>query len=298
MLYLLKYNSYKMNNIRIIRIILDIYCEAVMDGKLCKMFDLNLTSNYNSSIMNYTIVNDNKAAFTLAEVLITLGIIGVVAALTIPNLVANYQKKLLINQNKQAYSLIINALNKIKSDSPSFSYVSSEIFAPSTSQDQALTLFSKYFKTTKLRVGTYRIKKMRPGESHDDANKYDDGEEMPSTNLQTANGMIIGLLKFTYAGCIRIGEVYIYNPDGTIARDENGNPLTEPSERETCADIFIDVNGKKDPNQYGKDVFRFSVLREKYELSSTAKMGNIDYIIKHNDFDPNIIDYELGGDKQ
>ncbi len=29
--------------------------------------------------------------FTLAEVLITLGIIGVVAMLTIPNLVANYQ---------------------------------------------------------------------------------------------------------------------------------------------------------------------------------------------------------------
>lgn len=32
-----------------------------------------------------------KAAFTLAEVLITLGIIGVVAALTLPSLVANYK---------------------------------------------------------------------------------------------------------------------------------------------------------------------------------------------------------------
>lgn len=30
-----------------------------------------------------------SAAFTLAEVLITLGIIGVVAAMTIPNLIAN-----------------------------------------------------------------------------------------------------------------------------------------------------------------------------------------------------------------
>ena len=33
-----------------------------------------------------------KCAFTLAEVLITLGIIGVVAAITIPSLVTNYQK--------------------------------------------------------------------------------------------------------------------------------------------------------------------------------------------------------------
>ena len=37
--------------------------------------------------------NSKIWAFTLAEVLITLGIIGVVAALTIPTLVANYQAK-------------------------------------------------------------------------------------------------------------------------------------------------------------------------------------------------------------
>ena len=218
--------------------------------------------------------------------------------MTIPTLIANYQKKLLINQNKQAYSLIINALNRIKSESPSLSYASSEIFAPSTTADEALVLLSKYFKTTKLRVGTYKIKKMKPGENHYDANKYDDGEDLPSNNLQTANGMIIGLLKFTYAGCIRKGEQYIFNPDGTIARDENGNPLTEPSERETCADIVIDVNGTKEPNQFGKDAFRFSVLKDKYELYTTGGMGNIDYIIKFNDFDPTIVDYELGGEKK
>ena len=34
-----------------------------------------------------------KKAFTLAEVLITLAIIGVVAAMTIPTLIANYQEK-------------------------------------------------------------------------------------------------------------------------------------------------------------------------------------------------------------
>ena len=34
-----------------------------------------------------------RPAFTLAEVLITLGIIGVVAAMTMPSLVANYEKK-------------------------------------------------------------------------------------------------------------------------------------------------------------------------------------------------------------
>lgn len=36
-----------------------------------------------------------RTAFTLAEVLITLGIIGIVAAMTLPSLIGNYQKKLL-----------------------------------------------------------------------------------------------------------------------------------------------------------------------------------------------------------
>lgn len=40
--------------------------------------------------------NHIKKAFTLSEVLITLGIIGVVAAITLPTLVANYREKFLL----------------------------------------------------------------------------------------------------------------------------------------------------------------------------------------------------------
>ena len=38
-------------------------------------------------------MREHKKAFTLAEVLITLGVIGVVAAMTIPGMITNYQKK-------------------------------------------------------------------------------------------------------------------------------------------------------------------------------------------------------------
>ena len=41
----------------------------------------------------YYMVGKNKFAFTLAEVLVTLGIIGVVAAITMPTLVANNREK-------------------------------------------------------------------------------------------------------------------------------------------------------------------------------------------------------------
>ena len=50
------------------------------------------------------------AAFTLAEVLITLGIIGVVAAMTIPSVVGNYQKQKTISYVKKFYSDINNAV--------------------------------------------------------------------------------------------------------------------------------------------------------------------------------------------
>ena len=50
-----------------------------------------------------------KAAFTLAEVLITLGIIGVVAAMTLPTLIAKYQEKVWLTQFKVTYSTLSQA---------------------------------------------------------------------------------------------------------------------------------------------------------------------------------------------
>ena len=43
------------------------------------------------------------AAFTLAEVLITLGIIGVVAALTLPSLIENHKKQVIVSRLNKVY---------------------------------------------------------------------------------------------------------------------------------------------------------------------------------------------------
>ena len=51
-----------------------------------------------------------KVAFTLAEVLITLGIIGVVAALTLPSVIHKYQTEVLKNQFKKSYSSLAQAV--------------------------------------------------------------------------------------------------------------------------------------------------------------------------------------------
>lgn len=49
-------------------------------------------------------------AFTMAEVLITLGIIGIVACMTMPGVIKNYQKKVTVECLKQTYSMLQQAV--------------------------------------------------------------------------------------------------------------------------------------------------------------------------------------------
>ncbi len=63
-----------------------------------------------------------NTAFTLAEVLITLAIIGVVAALTIPSLVQGYKKRVVETKLVKFYSTINNALDMSEVDNGSRLY--------------------------------------------------------------------------------------------------------------------------------------------------------------------------------
>ena len=57
-----------------------------------------------------------KPAFTLAEVLITLGIIGVVAALTIPNVTSHYRKKVVETRLAKFYTVMNQAVQMSEKD--------------------------------------------------------------------------------------------------------------------------------------------------------------------------------------
>lgn len=61
-------------------------------------------------------VGRKRKGFTLAEVLITLGIIGIVAAMTIPTLMANYQKTQYVTGLKKAYAQMTEALKLMSND--------------------------------------------------------------------------------------------------------------------------------------------------------------------------------------
>ena len=76
-------------------------------------FDSVGVLNYNSGMMNYS-----KKGFTLAEVLITLGIIGVVAAMTIPTLVSNIQERQFHAKWKECYAILNNAFKMTAAENP------------------------------------------------------------------------------------------------------------------------------------------------------------------------------------
>ena len=90
-----------------------------------------------------------KKGFTLAEVLITLGVIGIVAAMTIPNLVSNYQKKVFATKAKQTYSILSNALalSEIDNGAPDGWFIGEVSDSYSGGTQETLThIVETYFK--------------------------------------------------------------------------------------------------------------------------------------------------------
>lgn len=68
------------------------------------------------------IKNKKKCAFTMAEALITLLIIGIVAALTIPNLARKWEERAIVSKYKKMYATLANAYNRAVADNGSPEY--------------------------------------------------------------------------------------------------------------------------------------------------------------------------------
>ena len=99
------------------------------------------------------------AAFTLAEVLITLGIIGVVAAMTMPILIANYQKQVATTRLKKFYTTYSQAYNQSKNDN--YDIDGADILKNGLNSTQMMdwydTYLRPYFKTVRADKTKYGV---------------------------------------------------------------------------------------------------------------------------------------------
>ncbi|MBP3924598.1 type II secretion system protein [bacterium] len=114
-------------------------------SRICKFAFCSLT---NSTLSQRERIS-SKAAFTLAEVLITLGIIGVVAAMTLPALIQNHRNHVAETRLKKFYSAInqaITASEAVNGDRTEWHNASGYNIPESGRNEQAKVWFDTYLK--------------------------------------------------------------------------------------------------------------------------------------------------------
>lgn len=171
-----------------------------------------------------------KIAFTLSEVLITLGIIGVIAAITIPSLITKNKAKRLKSQYLKAYSTIAQAIKMMKYDEVS---LDNSTYGNGVSFKKA---YAAYFKTLDLCLN---------------ANSNPLCDVASKTTFKTLDGK-----RYIPSNLIDDGQFVLL--DGTLLMFENPYFSSNP-----VIWIHADINGiANKPNKLGYDVFTFCVLNE------------------------------------
>jgi prepilin-type N-terminal cleavage/methylation domain-containing protein len=171
-----------------------------------------------------------KLAFTLAEVLITLGIIGVVAALTLPSVITNYRKSEIETGFRKSFNTLTNAIELSKIDNGAMSTWAEGDITPPEFWNIYL---QPYLKDAKLctRLNTC------PGYSKVDQYKWHGNG---SWNIMTSND----------------GDRLVFQlKDGTVVFWKKCDKSLATSCTNFNNFIFVDVNGSRGPNTGGVDVF-------------------------------------------
>ena len=237
--------------------------------------------------MNY------KSGFTLAEVLITLGIIGVVAALTIPTLINKYQERELVTRARKAYAQVTNAIDMARADR---GYGDNTIiFNPKNTSSETLNKLVEYFKVQEVCKpnedacgGRYEYKPAKP--ISNDGETYIGQQFYWMPRFMTIDGAVIGISQ--YNACKRT-VTYTKYENGVAVTDEDGNPVTYETTVHSCAIIMIDTTGNKGPNQIGKDVFSLTVLEDSFTSNADAFGGGIQDVVKTGKL-MDTVDYNIG----
>lgn len=183
--------------------------------------------------------------FTLAEVLITLAIIGVVAAMTIPTLVANYQNKAWNTSASVFERKLEEALKSMNSQ---------QTLAGHTSTKNFVTALSGHFKINKI-CDTNDIASCFKSEISwpviDIAKGGEINNPVNITTIKTANDLVkenwdTEALGVQFANGIT--GIIAYNPEC------KQNPYSNQITGAECIALIYDTNGFKTPNINGKDI--------------------------------------------
>lgn len=163
-----------------------------------------------------------KRAFTIAEVLITLGIIGIVAQMTIPTLTKNVETQIYKAGLKKSFSILSQAYLSLRSDNGG----SISGLCSTNDSDCLGNLFKTYVKSTFQVSGVPNTTNL-PGCWNNNQTAF---PTEPKMCILTNDGMAVN---------------FDMEWDNCVWR---------------CGVIDVDVNGLKNPNIWGKDRYRFTLF--------------------------------------
>ena len=212
-------------------------------------------SPFFESLSNIAVACEStRLGFTLAEVLITLGVIGVIAALTIPALISKYNETVTIIALKKTYSELAQAIKMSEA-------VNGDLREWDWYSDHSQTdRFVKKYILPYLSKNITRCNWTKPCFKEDWRWKNVDG---------------------TYSeNPLFLNSRYKYN-DKTIAFHIAGTPCTSSENGYmTCSDyiryleIVVDVNVDRGQSIMGKDVFGFTLFNYTYKTRSGPSGDN------------------------
>lgn len=164
-----------------------------------------------------------KKAFTLAEVLVTLGIIGVISAMTLPTLVKNHQRQVYVTQLQKVVTELSQAAEKATQDNNAISL--DETKYNSNNANGAKNFLNDYFKVVK-NCGT-------------------DLTPCFASSYKTLNGKTFTLLT----------PINVVSLASGAAISVVGNSLYYSYDYHGYLQLQVDVNGQQGPNILGRDLF-------------------------------------------
>ena len=212
-----------------------------------------INHNYNLGVYNYSSSRQLKhIGFTLAEVLITLAIIGIVAALTIPTLVANYQNKAW-NTSAQVFERKLEEALKTMN--------TMQTIAGHRNTAAFVNELGKYFKINKICNNDELLT------CFEDKVIWGSGDAEP-TEIDMTNIKMASNFGQENWGTEIIGAQFANGTVGLIAYnpDCTGQPYSNQFDGSSCLAILYDTNGFKAPNTKDKD------LRNN---ANVLKLGNV-----------------------
>ena len=176
-----------------------------------------------------------QKAFTLSEVLLSLVIMGVIAAITVPSLMNNINKQQYISAYLKMYSSICQVYNRVKTDN------GGSLDSVFQENDDYPRILQRYFSGSKV-CSAYQTT----------------GKCWPDKWYTISGGIVSSNENFSSSLILNDGSIILFLH---ISSECTGS--TELNTNTGCVRLRTDINGFKGPNRVGRDIYDFYLLDDR-----------------------------------